>query len=199
MSGTSVPETYFSLVPGRQCGECVVCCEYLPISAAGLVKPAEVLCGNCVVNRGCGIYATRPNVCRTWHCLWLRDAAMPDELRPDKSGVIFALVVHYEPRYVFENVHITCMAMKSRSDLAVAPASDAIGRYIGEGSLPVWLSYGGGKTLAYPDEQLADAVINPQTTRFPHLLQAGKEWLGRYESLIEPLQLKNARFDSEFD
>ena len=198
MSGTSILDRYFALVPDRQCGECMVCCEYLPISSATLKKPAEVLCHNCVVNQGCSAYDTRPNVCRTWHCLWRRDAAMPDELRPDKSKVIFSLVIYDEPRSVFESAHITCMAMKSRDDHAAPLVAAAMERYIDEGVLPVWRSYGGGKTVVYPDAELADAITHPVTTRYPHLVQQGQDWLQRYESMLETLQFKNGLFDSQF-
>jgi hypothetical protein len=198
MSDVSILNKYFSLVPDRHCGECMVCCEYMPISTATLKKRAEVLCDHCIVNQGCSIYSTRPNVCRTWHCLWRRDAAMADELRPDKSRMIFSLVIYDETRSVFENAHITCIATKSKSDYEAPLVSATIARYIDEGVLPVWRSYGGGKTLAYPDAELADAITKPITTRFPHLAQQGKDWLERYESLLEPLQLKNARLESEF-
>jgi len=198
MSGDSLLKKYFSLVPDRQCGECMVCCEYMPISTPGLVKPAEVLCHHCVVNQGCSNYETRPNVCRTWHCLWRRDAAMPDELRPDRSGMIFSLIVHEEPHYVFENAHITCIAMKSRANYRQPLVAAAIARYIAEGILPVWLGYGGGKDLIWPNAELADAIANPYTTPHKHLVQQGREWLETYESLIEPLQAADARFGSGF-
>ena len=198
MSGAPILDRYFSLIPDRQCGECMVCCDYMPISTATLKKRAETLCDHCIVNRGCSIYETRPNVCRTWHCLWRRDAGMPDALRPDRSGMIFSLVVYDEPRYVFENAHITCIAMKSRSAYDAPLVAATIARYIDEGTLPVWRSYGGGKTLAFPDAELADAIINPKTTRFPHRVEQGKVWLARYESLFEPLQLKNSLFEIPF-
>jgi hypothetical protein len=198
MSGTSILDKYFSLVPERQCGECMVCCEYMPISTPRLIKRAEVLCDHCVVNRGCSIYATRPNVCRTWHCLWRRDAAMPDELRPDRSRMIFSLIVHDEPRYLFENAHITCIAMKSKADYDVPLVAATIQRYIDEGVLPVWRSYGGGKTLVYPATELADAILNPAGSRFQQLVPQGKIWLERYESLIAPLQIKNGQLEMQF-
>lgn len=198
MSGNSPLDKYFALLPDRQCGECMVCCEYMPISTAGLIKPAETLCDHCIVNQGCTIYETRPNVCRTWHCLWRRDAAMPDELRPDKSRMIFSLVVYDEQRSLFETAHITCIAMKSRSDFDVPLVTKTIQRYIDEGVLPVWRSYGGGKTLIHPDAERADAIVNAATTRSTHLVEQGKVWLDRYENLIEPLQVENGRFDSHF-
>jgi len=43
---------------------------------------------------GCSIYAERPKCCREWECLWLH-GLFGEELRPDKSGVIFDL---FKPR-----------------------------------------------------------------------------------------------------
>lgn len=37
---------------------------------------------------GCGIYATRPKVCRVFNCAWRMGFGTPSE-RPDLSGVIF--------------------------------------------------------------------------------------------------------------
>lgn len=170
----------------------------MPISTQGLVKAAQTLCPHVIVNRGCSIYETRPNVCRTWHCLWRRDAQMPDELRPDRSGIIFALVVYDEERSLFERAHITCIAMHSKSAHAMPLVASTITRYIEDGMLPVWLGHGGGKTLAWPDTELADAICHPITTRFAHRVAQGKAWRARYESLIEDLQVENARFDNQF-
>ena len=198
MPDTSILDKYFSLLPDRQCGECMVCCEYMPISTATLKKRAEVLCDHCIVNQGCSIYETRPNVCRTWHCLWRRDAAMADELRPDKSRMIFSLVIYDEPRSVFESAHITCIAMKSKADYDAPLVSATIARYIDEGVLPVWHSFGGGKTLAYPGTELADAITRPVSTHFPHLAAQGKDWLVRYENLLELLIAKNGQLECQF-
>jgi hypothetical protein len=194
----SVLNQYFSLVSDRQCGECMVCCEYMPISTKGLIKPAETLCNHCIVNQGCSIYETRPNVCRTWHCLWRRDATMPDELRPDKSRMIFSLIVHDEERSLFENAHITCIAMKSKSDYTVPLVAATIQRYVEESVLPVWLSYGGGKTLLYPNAEFADAILHPVSTQFPHRVEEGRQWRERYEGVIEDLQHKNGMLESQF-
>lgn len=189
---------YFSLIPERQCGDCMVCCEYMPISTKGLIKPAQTLCPHVVVNRGCSIYETRPNVCRTWHCLWRRDAAMPDELRPDKSRMIFSLIVHEDERSLFEQAHITCIAMESKADYQVPLVAQTIQRYIDEGELPVWLSFGGGKELVYPDLELADAIARPVSTRFTERVASGKEWRKRYEHLLETLVHKNGLLENQF-
>ena len=198
MSEISVLDKYFALVPERQCGDCMVCCEYMPISTKGLIKAAETLCPHVIANRGCSIYDIRPNVCRTWHCLWRRDAAMPDALRPDRSGMIFSLIIHDEPRSVFETAHITCIAMKSKNDFGAPMNAATIQRFVDEGVLPVWLSHGGGKNLLYPDVKMADAILKPVTTDFPYLVEQGKKWRERYESLIDHLQSKNGLLECQF-
>lgn len=38
---------------------------------------------------GCACYATRPDECRTWDCMWLQGIGEEDH-RPDKSGFLLA-------------------------------------------------------------------------------------------------------------
>lgn len=71
----------------RTCGNCSLCCKVMGIHA--LNKPTNKWCEFCEVGRGCKIYSTRPDECRTFDCLWLRDATFPDELRPQKSKIVF--------------------------------------------------------------------------------------------------------------
>ena len=75
-------------IPGKTCGECTLCCKVLDI--VELAKPAGKLCGDCVRSGsgGCGIYATRPQVCRSYECLWKGDRAMSQQLRPDRVGTL---------------------------------------------------------------------------------------------------------------
>jgi uncharacterized protein len=75
-------------IPGKTCGECTLCCKVLDI--VELAKPAGKLCSDCVrsVSGGCGIYATRPQVCRAYECLWKGDRAMSQQLRPDRVGTL---------------------------------------------------------------------------------------------------------------
>ncbi len=198
MSATPATEKYFSLVPERDCGECMICCKHLSISAPNFHKPADVLCSNCIINKGCQIYETRPNVCRTWHCLWRRVADMPESLRPDRSGVIFSLLVNYDPMELFENTYIVCMSLEDRDIFERPEIAAQINKFVDEGSLPVFLSIKGAMDLAYPSKEMADAIKKPKTTRFPHLVDEGKMWRVKYESLIEPLQVQHARFSSQF-
>ena len=73
------------LVPGRQCGECTVCCTVMAIDKPDIQKEAGVTCRHCV--SGCAIYETRPSLCRDYHCGWRQLPILDEDWRPDRSGV----------------------------------------------------------------------------------------------------------------
>lgn len=199
MPSVSGSDKYFSLVANRECGDCMECCQYLHINTSALKKPADVLCQNYIDGQGCQIYATRPSVCRIWHCLWRRDAKLPDELRPDKSKVIFSLNISYEPRHIFENAYIVCMSMTDPSAFDAPEISAAIDHYINQRQLPVWLSHGGCKKLVWPDKEMADVISGPGSlTTCPNLKAQSREWLGRYNTMLEPMQDHNTQFGWQF-
>lgn len=77
-----------ALVPGRECGACTACCRELTIESDVLRKVQGVLCAHCMPGRGCGIHASRPDVCRDWFCQWRRFAWLDDSWRPDRSGLL---------------------------------------------------------------------------------------------------------------
>lgn len=72
----------------RDCDGCNVCCTAMRVSA--LDKPAGVGCEH-QTDHGCGNYQHRPEVCRSWFCLWVRDdkAIFTDDHRPDRLGLFF--------------------------------------------------------------------------------------------------------------
>lgn len=76
------------LVPGRECGECTVCCVNLLIKDKNFEKAADVACTHMVEKGGCTIYNDRPSVCRDWHCAWRFMAQLGDDWRPDRSGIL---------------------------------------------------------------------------------------------------------------
>lgn len=80
------------LVPGRTCGECSVCCEFFAIDTAELQKAQDVVCPHCIRPAGCGIYDSRPPICREWHCGWRRLPALDWRWRPDQCGVLVEAV-----------------------------------------------------------------------------------------------------------
>ena len=68
---------------GRACGSCSVCCSVLRVDE--LSKPAGRDCRHQRGEQGCSIHATRPDVCRGYHCLWLQGGLEESE-RPDRTG-----------------------------------------------------------------------------------------------------------------
>ncbi|MGA7710585.1 MAG: hypothetical protein WCA81_01690 [Rhizomicrobium sp.] len=73
------------LVPGRECGECTVCCTVMAIDKPDIQKEAGVTCRHCVA--ACTIYDTRPPLCRDFYCGWRQLPMLDDVWRPDRSGV----------------------------------------------------------------------------------------------------------------
>lgn len=68
----------------RSCGDCTECCTVMGHD----LSEKRVRCEH-EQRRGCGIYDTRPTVCRTFRCAWLA-GKLPRKDRPDLSGLIVA-------------------------------------------------------------------------------------------------------------
>jgi hypothetical protein len=81
----------------RVCGSCHACCVALDIDRSvdwpRDDKRSGTPCSDLVQigkkRLGCGVYETRPSVCRHFHCFWKALSAWPDSLRPDRCGVLF--------------------------------------------------------------------------------------------------------------
>lgn len=76
-------------LPNRPCGECTACCHFIPIDDPKLHKPTNVLCPHVAVGQGCTVYDLRPGPCRGWECLWKALETIPQDWRPDQSGLVF--------------------------------------------------------------------------------------------------------------
>jgi hypothetical protein len=76
-----------TLVPGRDCGDCTVCCVYPTINKPEIQKLSGSACKHCTKG-GCAIYETRFPVCRSYYCAWRTVDIFGDDWRPDKSGVL---------------------------------------------------------------------------------------------------------------
>ena len=72
----------------RSCGACSLCCTILRVDE--LAKPAGRDCLHQRGAQGCAVHATRPPICRAYHCLWLQGGLEDDE-RPDRTGGIVDL------------------------------------------------------------------------------------------------------------
>ncbi len=69
----------------RVCGECNLCCKLLTIPTIN--KSSNTWCKFCHIGKGCTIHETKPQVCKDFSCMWLRDETMPDDWRPDRTHV----------------------------------------------------------------------------------------------------------------
>ena len=76
-----------TLIPGRDCGGCTVCCVFPTINKPEIQKLSGARCRHCL-STGCGIYDSRPPVCRAYYCAWRTVDIFGDDWRPDKSGVL---------------------------------------------------------------------------------------------------------------
>jgi hypothetical protein len=61
------------LMNGRKCGRCTLCCKLLRIDVFS--KPRGIWCKHCDLGRGCRIYQSRPDECRTFLCNYLAIAS----------------------------------------------------------------------------------------------------------------------------
>ena len=87
----------------RVCGPCSACCQAIAVHE--LEKTAWQTCAH-LRSTGCGIYARRPESCRSFACQWLRgvlevDGTVDPSLRPDACGVIF----DYQPGTAFGDIY----------------------------------------------------------------------------------------------
>ncbi len=167
-----------ALVAGRECGDCVVCCDVLKIDTPALSKPANMLCRH-NTGRGCAIHETRPEICRNWFCAWRRNAAMPEAARPDRSGLLVSLDFNREPRNFLEAVAIVIRALR-KDDALDAPLARRLVDLLSSQLVPVWTSDGETKTLVHPRAEVAGAVISGEKPAGRLRSEVGA-WRARYD------------------
>ena len=74
----------------RACGTCTLCCKLMEVRDLG--KDDGVWCKHVLQGRGCGIYQTRPESCRTFLCGWISTEAL-DEASAAKAFDTLVLVL----------------------------------------------------------------------------------------------------------
>jgi hypothetical protein len=92
----------FSLVPGRTCGDCSLCCKLVRVDAFD--KEAGTWCSHCAPGRGCKVYDSRPAECRDFHCAWMVSPTLGEEWRPSRCKLVLRvesdgrlIAVHVDP------------------------------------------------------------------------------------------------------
>lgn len=73
----------------RSCGTCTLCCKVYGIEATQ--SPIGAWCKHCEPGKGCGIWETRPDFCRQFHCNWIMMDWLGEEWRPDISKIVFTI------------------------------------------------------------------------------------------------------------
>lgn len=53
----------------RNCGKCTACCKTHGVHET--MKMPGVWCQHCTIGKGCQIYDTRPDECKSFQCAWL--------------------------------------------------------------------------------------------------------------------------------
>ena len=166
-------------IAARACGDCVACCKVLNIDEPDMVKPADQMCMHCT-GRGCSVYDSRPQVCRTWDCVWRRIETMPPETRPDRLGVLYTLDRQAEPQTPFDRLYFVARAVDAPDRLNSGPARDAVAMLM-QGPLPIFAHWGGGRQLMYPRAEVAAAILDPLGAHAPGLVEEGRAFMAKYE------------------
>jgi len=165
------------LLADRACGDCTACCTVLTVDTPDFKKPAGTPCAQ-LTARGCGIHAVRPHICRTWFCAWRRVAGMPEEARPDRSGLLVSLNFVQAPQNCFEGVSISVRLLAGSGALENGMAATVLDSLC-DRLVPVWFSDGSRKMLMHPENDVASLVVSGEPAP-PHLQDEVAAWRGRY-------------------
>lgn len=87
-----------------------------------------------------------------WHCLWRKIGALPDELRPDRSGEMFAIQSRAPCADVLEGACIVGHAVNGARAFASVEVTEAFAMFTRERSLPVWKVLGRNATMMPPEQ-----------------------------------------------
>lgn len=164
------------LVAGRTCGSCNVCCVHLTIDDPELQKVQGYRCRHARQDNSCGIYATRPHTCRTFHCGWRRLKWIRESLKPDQSGVLVRLHGHISKTDGTKHLGVEFTLLNAAA-LKAEGLAESVAAAVAAG-VPVFLSIPGppGYTFAQAriDELLRDAVHAKDKAAVLRILQQAR-------------------------
>lgn len=165
------------ILPDRSCGDCTACCTELTVDTPEFAKPAGTPCIH-LSGQGCGIHAVRPRICRTWFCAWRRVASLPDDARPDRSGLLVSLNFVSQPQNCLEGVSINVRVLAGSDAIANGMAAIVLDNVCDQ-LIPVWFSDGSKKMLMHPDSDVARFVLSGDPAP-AHLQGEVAAWRERY-------------------
>jgi hypothetical protein len=67
----------------------MMCCKLPHIEE--LEKPAGRWCRHAVTGKGCGIYESRPQICRRFYCQWMIEPDLGPGWKPDKAKFLMSI------------------------------------------------------------------------------------------------------------
>lgn len=169
------------VLPDRECGECVACCITLKVDTPEFSKPAGTPCRQ-LTPRGCSIHAVRPPICRTWFCAWRRVAQLPDEARPDRSGLLVSINFDRAPRNCFEAVCISVRTLPGSDAIASGMAARVLDILCTQ-LVAVWFSDGSKKMLMHPEDDVARLVVSGEVPP-AHLADEVAAWRRSYAAFV---------------
>lgn len=143
----------------RSCGGCTACCKPLDAYDGIFHKPAGVWCKHCRIGKGCGIYDTRPSVCKGFRCEWLKGFGEESD-RPDKMRVILDF---HKLGFFDEGV---CEIWEVSEGALQRPYTAKITRWMVERNIPVTHRPLGGKKMK---------TFLPPSLMFKEILEVLKE------------------------
>ncbi len=75
----------------RTCEDCSQCCRVLPLYIDEF-KPQGYWCKYCT-QPGCSVYNTViPKSCKDYFCGWIQNENIPDNLKPNRSGIVLEVL-----------------------------------------------------------------------------------------------------------
>jgi hypothetical protein len=166
-------------IPARACGDCVACCQVLNIDTPQMTKAADQMCVHCTAG-GCGVYDTRPQVCRDWDCVWRRIDSMPLQTRPDHLGVLWTIDRQAEPQTPFDRLYFVARAVGEAEALKKPPNLD-VAAMLAHGPLPIFASWGERREMIYPRAELAAAILDPLGPHDAALVHEGRAFMAKFE------------------
>ncbi|CUS43877.1 hypothetical protein MGWOODY_Smn1760 [hydrothermal vent metagenome] len=103
---------------------------------------------------------------------------MPDEARPDRSGLLVSLNFEHEPRNCFEGVSINVRALAGSDAIENGMAAVVLDSLCDQ-LIPVWFSDGAKKMLMHPEDEVARLVLSGEVAP-AHLRDEVAAWRERY-------------------
>ena len=174
----------------RRCDSCSVCCVALKIAQPQLRKKAGTPCPH-LSGAGCGIYESRPGICRQFLCGWRLFEELDDSWRPDRSGVLVMRMAPSELPPKWRTVPYGIQILVTAGEAAILRQSVVayVARLLKQG-IPVFLSAASPSTLInehLDPAQAGDMAVLRKKLRQLHALLHAARWERGLLRMIVPL------------